>query len=124
MSLDSILQAMLDAERGILAAALMDGDGIPIAEARGALAGSLIPDSGLSTLAVEFSRALAEVEKASDVVGGGRAGELIVSMTRLTLIFAAVETGLTLVLATEPDGNLGKARYLIRRNLLEIRQQL
>ena len=38
--------------------------------------------------------------------------------------FRPVDEETFLVVALAPDGNLGKARYLIRRNLLALRQQL
>ncbi|MDG2333992.1 MAG: hypothetical protein P8Q97_07175 [Myxococcota bacterium] len=124
MSLETILQGILDPESGLLAAALMDADGIPVAEAHGALAASRIPDSGLASLAVEFGRVLGEAQKASDAFGGGLAEAVTIQMAELTLVFTGLEAGLVLVVAVAPDGNLGKARYLIRRNLLEIREQI
>ena len=75
-------------------------------------------------MAAEFGRALGEVEKASAAAGGGPMAETVVALERFTLVFARLESGLVLALAVGPDGNLGKARYLIRRNLLEIRQEL
>ncbi|MDE0886544.1 MAG: hypothetical protein OSB70_13545 [Myxococcota bacterium] len=124
MSLETILQGMLDPESGLLAAALMDADGIPVAEAHGALAASRIPASGLASLSLEFGRVLGEAQKASDAFGGGLAEEVTVQMVELTLVFTSLEAGLVLVVAMAPDGNLGKARYLIRRNLLGIREQI
>ena len=75
-------------------------------------------------MAIEFERVLGEADKAADAVQGGSLRETQVVMARFSLVFARVADGLTLVLVLEPDGNLGKARYLIRRNLLEIRQQV
>ena len=124
MSLDATLEAILKAESGILGAILMDSDGIPIAEACAPTANARLPDGELSGAVVEFGRVLGEAEKAADAVAGGRMSEAVISMARFSLIFTRVEAGMTLALAVEPDGNLGKARYLIRRNLLEIRQQI
>jgi len=39
-------------------------------------------------------------------------------------MFRNVDAETFLVLAMAPDGNLGKARYLIRRHLLALRQEL
>jgi len=50
--------------------------------------------------------------------------ELVVTLTAFTLIFSVVANDVMVVVALAPDGNLGKARYLIRRNLVAIRQQL
>jgi hypothetical protein len=35
-----------------------------------------------------------------------------------------VDDDLVVVLALHPDGNLGKARYLIRRSLVDLRAEL
>jgi predicted regulator of Ras-like GTPase activity (Roadblock/LC7/MglB family) len=48
----------------------------------------------------------------------------VISLARVQLIFHAVDEELFLVVALRPDGNLGKARYLIRRNLPAIRAAL
>jgi predicted regulator of Ras-like GTPase activity (Roadblock/LC7/MglB family) len=50
--------------------------------------------------------------------------ETAVVLSRFTLIFRNVDDDTFLVVAITPDGNLGKARYLIRRQLLVLRQEL
>ena len=124
MSIASTLETVMDAGNGILGIALMDRDGIPIAETVRAGAEGILGQGEISTLAIEFERVLGEADKAADAVQGGSLRETQVVMARFSLVFARVADGLTLVLVLEPDGNLGKARYLIRRNLLEIRQQV
>ena len=46
------------------------------------------------------------------------------ALARVQLVFHAVDEELVLVLALRPDGNIGKARYLIRRQLPGIRAAL
>ena len=65
-----------------------------------------------------------EIRKASDSLGGGAVKETVVLLSRFTLVFRPVDEDVSLVLVLAPDGNLGKARYLIRRQLLAIRQNL
>ena len=62
--------------------------------------------------------------KASDSLGTGGLTEAVVSLEKVTLIFRSVEDDLMLVLALQPDGNLGKARYLIRRSMIALREEL
>ena len=121
MSFDQVLQTIVDQGNGVLGAVLMGGDGIAIAQAKPRAAGG---NADISAAGVEFERILAEVAKASDAIGGGPVSELVVSLARLTLIFSVVEDEVMIVVALATDGNLGKARYLIRRNLVTIRQQL
>jgi predicted regulator of Ras-like GTPase activity (Roadblock/LC7/MglB family) len=124
MSFRSILRSIVEECGGGLGAVLMGADGIPIEEyvTEGIPEGPLQEDIG--NAGVEFSRILEEIRKAADALGGGAVTETIVSLARMNLVFRPVdsETFLALVLAT--DGNLGKARYLIRRHLLAIRQEL
>jgi predicted regulator of Ras-like GTPase activity (Roadblock/LC7/MglB family) len=124
MSFRSILRSIVEECGGGLGAVLMGVDGIPIEE----YVTDRIPEGPLQedigSAGVEFSRILEEIRKAADSLGGGAVTETIVALARMNLVFRPIdgETFLALVLAT--DGNLGKARYLIRRHLLAIRQEL
>ena len=73
---------------------------------------------------VEFGRILDEIRKASDALGGGALRETVVSLARFTLVLHSVDDDTFLVMALLPDGNLGKARYLLRRHLPAIRAAL
>jgi predicted regulator of Ras-like GTPase activity (Roadblock/LC7/MglB family) len=124
MSFRSILRSIVDECGGGLGAVLMGADGIPIEE----YVTDRIPEGPLQedigSAGVEFARILEEIRKAADALGGGALSETVVSLARMSLVFRAIdgETFLAVVLAS--DGNLGKARYLIRRHLLAIRQEL
>jgi predicted regulator of Ras-like GTPase activity (Roadblock/LC7/MglB family) len=124
MSFRSILRSIVEECGGGLGAVLMGVDGIPIEE----YVTDRIPEGPLQedigSAGVEFSRILEEIRKAADSLGGGAVTEMVVALARMNLVFRPIdgETFLALVLAT--DGNLGKARYLIRRHLLAIRQEL
>lgn len=124
MSFASILDEIVKGCGGGIGAVLMGVDGIPIAEvvSQEVPAGPLTEDIG--TAGVEFHRILDEIRKASDALSGGAVSETVVVLSRFSLVFRSVdeETFLTVIVA--PDGNLGKARYLIRRYLLAIRQEL
>ena len=50
--------------------------------------------------------------------------ETLVVLARFSLLFRGVDDETFLVVVVTPDGNLGKARYLMRRHLLAIRQEL
>ena len=78
----------------------------------------------LGTAGTEFSRILEEIRKASDAIAGGAAIETTIALSRVTLIFRAVDDDTFLAVALAPDGNLGKARYLIRKQLHVLRQLL
>ncbi len=124
MSFESILQSVIDDCRGALAIALMGADGIPVAEAQSEVVHEDGPVADIATASVEFGRILGEIAKASDALGGGSLSETVISLARFTLIFRSVDEELILIMALAPDGNLGKARYLMRRHLIAIREEL
>jgi predicted regulator of Ras-like GTPase activity (Roadblock/LC7/MglB family) len=126
MSFETVLQMIVDECGGGRSAALMGLDGIAIAEAR-ASAGVDDDDpldGDVTTAGIEFGRIIGEMTKASDSLGTGHVRESVLSLDRSTMIFHTVDEDLILVLSLHPDGNLGKARYLIRRGMPEIRAEL
>ena len=125
MSFTTILNEIVAGCGGGLGAALMGADGIPIAEvvADTPAAREYLSEE-IGTAGAEFSRILSDIAKASDALGGGAVHETAVVLSRFTLIFRSVDEETFLVVAIAPDGNLGKARYLMRRKLLFLRQEL
>ena len=119
MSFEPTLQKMIDACPGVLGIALMGSDGIPIAEIEAEPGSDVVGGAG-----VEFGRILDEVRKGSDALNGGRLEEVVITLARFTLIFRGVDDELFLIVALTPDGNLGKSRFLLRRHLIELREQL
>ncbi len=124
MSFESILRGIVERCAGALGAALMGNDGIPIEQVSSAPmpAGPLTEDIG--NAGVEFGRILDEIRKASDTLAGGPLCETIVVLQHFQLVFRAVDEESTLVVVLAPDGNLGKARYLIRSSLDALQREL
>jgi predicted regulator of Ras-like GTPase activity (Roadblock/LC7/MglB family) len=123
VSFSAILQKIVEECGDGIGAALMGNDGIPIAQAdMSATPGGPLADE-IGIAGAEFGRVLEEIRKASDALGGGAVRETVVSLAHFTLIFRSVDEDTFLVLAIGPDGNLGKARYLMRRHMLAIKQE-
>ena len=122
MSFDSILEQVLSECPGALAVTLMGRDGLPIAQAVAVAATDLSDE--LSSLGVEFGRILDEASKAADAAAAGATLELGVRTDRYHVLLHAVDRETHLVLVLAPEGNVGKGRYLLRRQLLAIRQEL
>ena len=124
MSFASILQEIVDECGGGLAAALMGADGIPIdqVEASGEVSEALSDE--VEVLGVEFGRILDELRKASDSVSGGTLEEVSIRLANFWVLMRVVDEESYLVLAMEPDGNAGKARFLMRRQLMALREEL
>jgi predicted regulator of Ras-like GTPase activity (Roadblock/LC7/MglB family) len=124
MNFENILREIVEGCGGGIGAALMGADGIAIAEyaVEERPEGALEEDIGVA--GVEFGRILEETGKAADALGGGSVVENVVVLSKFSLIFRSVDAETFLVVAVTPDGNLGKARYLMRRHLIAIRQEL
>ena len=124
MSFEPTLQKMIDGCSGAIGIALMGSDGIAVSEFQARDPDLGVLDGEVSAAGIEFGRILDEVRKASDALNGGRLDEVVVGLARFTLLFRAVDDELFLVVALAEGGNLGKARILMRRHLLELREQL
>jgi len=124
MSFQSILRGIVDSCGGAIGVALMGSDGIPIGQALSRTEAARALEEEFGAAGVEFGRILGEIGKVSDALGGGALREAVVSLARFTLVFHLVDDDNFLVLALTPDGNLGKARYLMRRHLPAIREEL
>jgi predicted regulator of Ras-like GTPase activity (Roadblock/LC7/MglB family) len=124
MSFASILRTIVEECGGGVGAALMGTDGIPIDQYTADISEAEPPETDVTTIGIEFGRILLDIRKASDGLDGGSLDETIIELTRFTLVFRPIDSEYFLLLVMAPDGNLGKARYLIRRHMLAIRQEL
>ena len=124
MNFEPVLLRMIEGVPGAIGIALMGSDGIPIAELYAPGADAAASNGEVGAAGVEFGRILDELRKASDAIGGGRLDETVVGLGRCWLLFRTVDDELFLVAALEPSGNLGKARFLMRRFLLELQAEL
>ena len=124
MSFEALLREIVEGCGGGIGAALMGNDGIPIQQVTASQAVSSPLAEDIATAGTEFGRILEEIRKASDAVAGGAVVETMIQLSRVMLIFRTVDEETFLVVALAADGNLGKARYLIRRQLLALRQEL
>ena len=123
MSFGEILRTIVEECGGGVSAALMGNDGISIEEYLAAGVEESAGSADPGTAGIEFGRILIDIRKASEALGGGSMDETIVELERFTLLFRRIDDENFLVVILRPDGNLGKARYLIRRHLLAIRQE-
>ncbi len=125
MSFEPLLRGILNECGGALGIALMSADGIPIVQLSGRVETDANPlGDDIGTAGVEFARILGDIQKASDALNGGAMVETVVSLARFQLLFRNIGDDVVLILALTPDGNTGKARYLIRRSIVALRQHL
>jgi predicted regulator of Ras-like GTPase activity (Roadblock/LC7/MglB family) len=121
MTFEELLARIVNQTPGALAGGIVGADGIAVEEYH-----ALDADVDLASLAAEFQRLLDEARKvASGVYGRPDAlRELVVLTDAHQLLFRQVDEDYALVIALAPSGLLGKARYLARGILAELRQEL
>ncbi len=100
-----------DAVNGVAggqAAILMGFDGIQVDSF------GLDEQLDIETVGMEFSVVLKEVRKAAELLEAGSAEEMTVRTNKMTTVMRVVNKEYFLALALNADGNLGKARYVLR----------
>ena len=104
--------------KGGEAAIVMGFDGIPV--------DSFEDKEGfdIETIGMEFSVVLKEVRKAADLLETGPAEELMIRTDKIATVLRIVNDDYFVALALAPDGNMGKARYLLRLLVPEFRKEL
>lgn len=103
------LRKVVDNVDGGIAAVVMGLDGIPVdTYAR------QNDRVDVTTVGMEFSFILTQVRKAGDSLQVGSLEELVVKAERLVLVCRMISPQYFVAVAVAPEGNFGKARYLMR----------
>ena len=103
------LKKMVDNVEGGIAAVVMGLDGIPVE--------TYVRQNDkvdVTTVGMEFSFILSQVRKAGDSLQVGSLEELAVKAQRLVLVCRMLSPQYFVAIAMAPEGNFGKARYLVR----------
>ncbi len=103
------LKKVVDNVDGGIAAVIMGLDGIPVETYT-----RLNDRVDVNTVAMEFSFILSQVRKAGDSLQVGSLEELSVKAQRLMLVCRMLSPQYFVAIAMAPEGNFGKARYLVR----------
>jgi predicted regulator of Ras-like GTPase activity (Roadblock/LC7/MglB family) len=93
---------------GCDAVILMGFDGIPVDSFEAN------KDADIETVGMEFSVVLREVRKAAELLEAGVAEELTVRTEKMSTVLRVVNDEYFLAMMLSPDGNLGKAKYMLR----------
>jgi predicted regulator of Ras-like GTPase activity (Roadblock/LC7/MglB family) len=103
------LKKVVDNVDGGIAAVIMGLDGIAVETYV-----RLNDRVDVNTVAMEFSFILSQVRKAGDSLQVGSLEELSVKAQRLMLVCRMLSPQYFVAIAMAPEGNFGKARYLVR----------
>ena len=122
MTFQEILERLVDGTPGALAGAIMAADGVPIEE---------YSKSGeeldLASVAIEFQHVLEQSKKISGTLypdSGSALEELMLVTAGHQLYFRQIDDEFFCAVALSHEGLLGKARYLLRSLLQDLREAL
>jgi predicted regulator of Ras-like GTPase activity (Roadblock/LC7/MglB family) len=119
MSFRAHLEEVCRSVDGAVACSLMGVDGIEV--------DSHVQDGAevdVKSLLVEYSGVLRSAREAADAHEAGGIAELAISTDKLMAVARIVSPEYFMVLALTPDGNVGKARYLLRITAPKLRAEL
>ena len=116
-----VLKDVVDRTEGGIAGLVMGFDGITVdsyvdPEAAGTFE--------VETVGMEYSVILKEIRKAAEMLDAGSAREVAIQAERLTTVIRLINDEYFVALAMKPDGNYGKARFLLRTSASKLAADL
>jgi predicted regulator of Ras-like GTPase activity (Roadblock/LC7/MglB family) len=119
MSFREHLEQVCRSVDGAVACSLMGMDGIEV--------DTHLQDGGeldLRSLLVEYSGVLRSAREAAEAHEAGGVAEVAITTDKLLAVVRIVSPEYFMVVALSPDGNFGKARYLLRVTAPKLRSEL
>lgn len=105
-----VLQEVVERTEGGVAGLLMGFDGIPVDQyVREDAAGM-----DVETIGMEYSVILKDIRKAAELLEAGGAREVSIQAEKLTTVIRLLNEEYFVAVTLTPDGNYGKARFLLR----------
>ncbi|MGH7272724.1 MAG: roadblock/LC7 domain-containing protein [Polyangiaceae bacterium] len=103
------LREIIDKTEGGVAGLIMDSEGIAVdSYAR--------PDAAfdITTVGIEFGVVLGSIKRAAEQLEAGATKEVAIGTDKIITIIRTLGESYFLAVAIQPDGNLGKGRFLMR----------
>lgn len=108
MELNKAISEILLREQSVVAAIILDKDGIVVAEE------SKTGDKNAQELAVEYSTVMKQILKVTDYLNVGALEEILVYTEKSIIVIRLITREYYLILIVNSDGNIGKAKYLAK----------
>ena len=114
-----LLEAIIERTEGSLGALIMGTDGIAVEKVLGE-AGA---EANLDIAAAEFTSLVRGAQRAGNDLGLGKLQELVISLDRSVIIMRLLSRDYFVVLALNPEGNLGRGRFELRKAELQLAKE-
>jgi predicted regulator of Ras-like GTPase activity (Roadblock/LC7/MglB family) len=116
-----VLKEVVERTEGGIASLVMGFDGITVdSYVRSDTDVSL----EIETVGAEYSAILKQIRSVAEMLDAGHAREVAVQAERLTTVIRLINQDYFVALAMKPDGNYGKARFLLRMSASKLAQDL
>lgn len=103
------LKEIVDKTDGGIAGLIMDSEGIAVE--------SYSRDGSpfdINTIGIEFGVVLGSIKRAAESLEAGKAHEVAIGTDKMVTLIRTLGETYFIALAIQPDGNLGKGRFLMR----------
>jgi predicted regulator of Ras-like GTPase activity (Roadblock/LC7/MglB family) len=104
-----VLRDVVERTDGGIAGLVMGYDGIPV---ENYVKGDLSVD--VETVGMEYSVILSQIMKAAKMLEAGEAREVAIQAEKVTTVIRLLNSQYFVALTMSPQGNFGKARFLLR----------
>lgn len=114
-----MLRDLVEKTDGGIAGLLMDHEGIALE--------SYSSDGApfdINTIGIEFGVVLGAIKRASESLDAGNAREVAIATDKFITLIRTLGDQYFLALALHPEGNFGKARFLVRTAMPKLLQEL
>lgn len=118
MALAEVLQGMTRELGDLMGIAVVGVDGIVVEEYT---AGQNID---MQSLGAEYSALIKEIGRASGSLSLGKMKEISIATDKATILMGQINSEYFLIMLIKPEGNFGKGRFLLRRDLPRLEKEL
>lgn len=108
MIFEQTLKEIAERADGVQGAVIMGMDGIAIGEH------IIDPSCSIQTVGIEYASAIKSIQNAAKSLSAGDVQEVIINTTSGVVVLRLITQEYFIALSLLPDGNHGKARYLMR----------
>lgn len=114
MSFLTQLESIVSQVDGAIACSVMGFDGIAVETHQATAHATQATALELNNAWVEYANILQQLKSAAEVLKTGAVAEMSVNSEKLVTVMRLVNQDYFLVLGLKPEGNYGKARYVLR----------
>jgi predicted regulator of Ras-like GTPase activity (Roadblock/LC7/MglB family) len=113
------LQSVVEGTEGSIAGLLMDFEGIPVESFT--REGSSFD---IETVGAEVSVVVKAIQRAGEMLDAGDTQEVALKSEKMTTLIRVINQSYFVAITMDPDGNLGKGRFLLRVLAPKLAQEL